>query len=99
LADVLDDLYLLEPCGEKNPAPLLSVLCVVRSAREVKGGHLKLDLELERGSRIGAFAPNMGARARELTGPVRVLGELRPDRFRGGDAVELLVKQVDCTKS
>ena len=96
LSDVLEDLYLLEPCGEKNPSPKLSLECSVRSAREVRGGHLKLDLELPGGRRVGAFAPNLGFRARELSGTVTVIGELRPDRYRGGNAVELLVQHVHC---
>lgn len=96
LAGVLADLYLLEPCGEKNPAPELSIACAVRSAREVKGGHLKLELELPQGVRVGAFYPNMGERATDLGGEVTVIGTLRPDRFRGGGAVELLVTRLDC---
>jgi single-stranded DNA-specific DHH superfamily exonuclease len=95
LKNVLQDLYLLEPCGEKNPAPLLQLDCSVRKAKEVRGGHLKLDLELPGGRNISAFAPGLGHRATELSGAVKVFGHLRPDTFRGGDAVELLVRRVD----
>lgn len=102
LKDVLSDLYVLEPCGEQNPAPLLQLACRITSAREVKGGHLKLDLEIgtERvggfGPKMGALAKDLGVFAKDLGGDASVLAELRPDRFRGGDAVELLVTQVDC---
>ncbi len=96
LSDVLADLYLLEPCGEQNPAPSLAINCRVRGSREVRGGHLKLDLELANGRRVGGFGPNLGGKAKELAGEARVVGQLRPDRYRGGDAVELLVTQVDC---
>jgi single-stranded-DNA-specific exonuclease len=96
LYQVLQDLYLLEPCGEKNPAPLLSLACEIRSSREVKGGHLKLDLELLGGRRVGGFGPGLGAFAERYRGPATVIGKLRPDTYRGGEAVELLVEQVIC---
>lgn len=96
LYQVLQDLYLLEPCGEKNPAPLLSVACEIRSSREVKGGHLKLDLELVSGRRLGGFGPGLGEGAERYRGSATVVGKLRPDTYRGGDAVELLIERVIC---
>lgn len=96
LTAILQDLYLLEPCGEKNPAPLLQMDCSLVTCRQVRGGHLKLDLELPGGRRVSAFAPDLGYRAGELSGQVKITGNLRPDRFRGGDAVEFLVTRVDC---
>lgn len=96
LYEVLQDLYLLEPCGEKNPAPLLSLACEIRSSREVKGGHLKLDMELVGGRRVGGFGPGLGAAAERYRGPATVVGKLRPDTYRGGEAVELLVERVIC---
>jgi single-stranded-DNA-specific exonuclease len=86
---VLDDLTRFEPCGEKNPAPRIAVEARLASAREVRGGHLKLELELPGGFRLSAFGAGMGGRASELTGRITVLGELRWDRYRGGSAVEL----------
>jgi hypothetical protein len=67
----------------------------VSVAREVRGGHLKLELEMIGGRRIGGFGPNLGERANGLGGHVRVTGKLRPDRYRGGDAVELLVEALE----
>ncbi len=93
---ILQDLYLLEPCGEKNPAPELAIRCSVRSCREVKGGHLKVDFELPGGRRLGGFGPGLGAISATVTGTVTVVGNLRPDTYRGGDAVELLVRRIDC---
>src|SRR5690606_26154045 len=43
---VLQDLYRLEPCGSGNPAPLLAIEGEVLTTREVRGGHMKLELEL-----------------------------------------------------
>lgn len=93
-ARVLADFALLEPCGEGNPCPALECVATVLRAREVTGGHLKLELELEGGERLGAFGPGLGARAGALSGRVVVRGRLRRDRYRGGGAAELLVLAV-----
>jgi single-stranded-DNA-specific exonuclease len=94
LSRVLGDFFLLEPCGEGNPCPELRLEAKLLRAREVQGGHLKLELELEGGQRMGAFGPELGARAADLGERVVVFGRLRPDRFRGGDAVELRITQI-----
>jgi single-stranded-DNA-specific exonuclease len=94
LARVLGDFFLLEPCGEGNPCPELRMEAKLIRAREVQGGHLKLELELDGGQRLGAFGPLLGARAAELVDRVIVTGRLRPDRFRGGDAVELRITRI-----
>jgi single-stranded-DNA-specific exonuclease len=93
-SQVLRDITLFEPCGEANRAPLLCLADVtVKSAREVKGGHLKLDLV--RGGRIiGAFGMNMGHLASRIGARVHVAGSLRRDSYRGGDAVELRAEAV-----
>lgn len=89
LSRVLADFTRLEPCGQDNPAPLLAVQAQLLVARAVRGGHLKLELELERGRRISGFGPNLGEHAATLEGHVRVVGRLRPDDYRGAGAVEL----------
>jgi single-stranded-DNA-specific exonuclease len=91
---VLRDLYRLEPCGEGNPAPLLEVEGELRLAREVRGGHLKLEVALDGGRLLSGFGANLGSRAGALQGRVRVVGTLRPDRWRGGDAVEIMVRTI-----
>ena len=63
-------------------------------AREVKGGHLKLELELASGDRVGAFGVAMGARATALGESVSVTGRLVRDRFRGGDAAEIRITRL-----
>lgn len=95
LRDVLADLLRLEPCGEANPRPELALVAEVVSAREVRGGHLKLELEIEGGRRVSGFAAQQGPLAQSLSGLVRVVGSLRPDRWRGGDAVEVRVRRVE----
>ncbi len=91
---VLFDLSRLEPCGQGNPAPRVAVNAELVAAREVRGGHLKLELELDAGRRISGFGVGMGARAAELAGRVVVLGQLRRDAWRGGDAVEIRAEEI-----
>ena len=94
LPKVLADLSELEPCGESNPAPSLALMGEVVMAREVTGGHLKLELRLDSGERLGAFGVGMGGRAQGLSGTVAVSGKLRPDRYRGGCAIELKLDKI-----
>jgi single-stranded-DNA-specific exonuclease len=94
LSKVLVDLAELEPCGESNPAPSLALIGRVVSAREVTGGHLKLELSLDGGQRLSAFGINLGARAATLSGDIWVSGKLRPDRYRGGNAIELKLDKI-----
>lgn len=94
LSKVLADLAQLEPCGESNPAPSLVLTGRVVSAREVTGGHLKLELALASGERLSAFGVAMGQRGAELAGSVVVSGKLRPDRYRGGGALELKLDKI-----
>lgn len=101
LEDVLRDLERLEPCGEGNPRPRLVVEGRVLSAREVKGGHLKLCLERS-GGRLDGFAVTLGHRASELLsapGRVRVCGDLRLNQFMGAQNVEMWVETVELMDS
>jgi single-stranded-DNA-specific exonuclease len=91
---VLGDLGRLEPCGFRNPRPRLVVEGRVASVREVKNGHLKLELSLEDRRRLACFAPRLGALAATLGGAVRVSGDLRHNCFGGNVAAELLVEEV-----
>jgi single-stranded-DNA-specific exonuclease len=93
-AVVARDLERLEPCGEANRAPFVLLRGArVREARIVKG-HLKLDLAFGP-RRISAFGFQLGALQPELTGAtLDVIGRLRRDTFRGGDAVELRVERI-----
>ncbi|HET9931111.1 MAG TPA: single-stranded-DNA-specific exonuclease RecJ [Polyangiaceae bacterium] len=91
---VFAELSELEPCGLKNPSPWMLVEGKLVLAREVTGGHLKLELEVGRGRRISGFGVNLGQRAAGLGERVLVGGRLRRDRYRGGDAVELFVERI-----
>ncbi len=93
-ARVVADFERFEPCGEGNPVPQIAITADLLAARQVRGGHLKLELEVL-GRRIGGFGVGMGDLAGELAGSVRVVGRLRRDRWRGGDAVEVGVERVE----
>ena len=91
---VATDIEQLEPCGHSNPAPRLVVEASIDEAREVRGGHLKLELSLVGGQRLRGFGIGMGALAEGLRGPVTLLGELRRDSYIGGNAVEIKVERI-----
>jgi single-stranded-DNA-specific exonuclease len=91
-AAVVRDLDRLEPCGEGNRAPRILVpRASVRAAKNLKG-HLKVDLRWGRQS-LSGFGFELGALADGLSGATAdVVGLLRRDTWRGGDAVELRIE-------
>ncbi|MBN2193803.1 MAG: single-stranded-DNA-specific exonuclease RecJ [Polyangiaceae bacterium] len=94
-ARILRDLERLEPFGERNPAPRFRIRGTVVSAREVRGGHLKVELRLDDGRLVTGFGPGLGATAESRLGQVLVTGSLRWDRWRGGGAVEIGIERVE----
>ncbi|HVU04061.1 MAG TPA: single-stranded-DNA-specific exonuclease RecJ [Polyangiaceae bacterium] len=91
---VLRDFERLEPCGQGNPLPKLRVSGTVAAARELRGGHLRLEVLLADGHRLGCFGVGMASEYATLEGPVSVVGDLRRDSYRGGDAIELFLSSV-----
>jgi single-stranded-DNA-specific exonuclease len=94
---VLRDLDRFEPCGHRNPAPLLGLGRVrVASVRALRGGHLSLDMETGTG-RLAGFGFEMGDEASRIkaAGHVQVLGKLRWDTYRGNGAVQFRVEAVE----
>ncbi|WP_434040715.1 MULTISPECIES: single-stranded-DNA-specific exonuclease RecJ [Sorangium] len=93
-AAVARDLERLEPCGEGNRAAHVLVAgAAVRSARNLKG-HLKLELTVAR-REIACFGFEQGELASRLAGGrVDVVGRLRRDAWRGGDAVEIRIEHI-----
>lgn len=86
----------LEPLGEQNPEPRFHIpRATLKSLRTVGEDHLKLELQVD-GRRMSAFGFRMASEGRGL-GPgsqVEVLGTIRPDSWRGGDAVELRLEAL-----
>lgn len=86
------ELAMLEPVGEGNEEPLFLLEgAVVDDVSVVGEGHLKLALRMgER--RLTAFGWELGELADSLGPRVHVFGSLRPDSWRGGDAIELRIE-------
>jgi single-stranded-DNA-specific exonuclease len=97
--DVLHDLDRLEPCGPDNPRPTLRIEGEVARAREVKGGHLKLDLDLGEAGALGGFFVAQGEQAERLRGRVTVTGDLRHTSFPGSGGVELFGDRIEVAAS
>jgi single-stranded DNA-specific DHH superfamily exonuclease len=92
---VLTDFERLEPCGQANPAPRLGIEGArVRSAREVKGGHLQLEIDTGR-TVLRGFGVDMGALAPAVGSRVHAVGKLRHDAYRGLGAVELKLEALE----
>jgi single-stranded-DNA-specific exonuclease len=91
---VASDLERLEPCGEANRPPMLLIRSVpLVSARNLKG-HLKIELSMG-GRIVGGFGFELGELAPVVAGRrVDVIGKLRRDAYRGGDAVEIRIERI-----
>jgi single-stranded-DNA-specific exonuclease len=88
-ARVALDLERFEPCGQSNPAPRVAIpKARVLGAREVRGGHLRLWLDV-RGAPLSCFGAEMGPLLPRLGSTVRAVGALRRDTWTGGGAIEL----------
>lgn len=90
----LEDLQRLGPFGEAYPIPLFRVDAhVVESMGVGEGGaHGKLKLQVGQDS-VRAFAPGLFSRL-EGRSELSLVGEVQPDHWIGGSALELLVKDV-----
>ena len=85
------ELAALEPVGEGNAEPLFSLSDAdVESVDVVGQGHLKLALRVG-ARRLTAFGWEMGDLAGQVGRRVSLFGNLRPDAWRGGDAIELRI--------
>ena len=90
----LEDLQRLGPFGEGYPVPTFMLDAHVVESTGVGGdrAHAKLSLQVGQDS-LRAFAPSLFSRIEGREG-LRLVGELQPDHWIGGQAVELLVRDV-----
>ncbi|MBI5518148.1 MAG: single-stranded-DNA-specific exonuclease RecJ [Deltaproteobacteria bacterium] len=93
------DLRCLEPCGEANPEPLVTLIDAKLTDDRVVGDvHLRLRLGVGRRSLPGFYRDGVSARSDGLVPPrgarVSVLGTLKPDPWSGPEAVQLEVVSV-----
>ncbi len=90
-ARVVHDLGRFEPCGQANPAPRVAIEGArVLGVREVRGGHLRLWLDVA-GTPLSCFGGEMGHLSAEMARGqrARVVGALRRDTWSGGGAIEM----------
>jgi single-stranded-DNA-specific exonuclease len=94
-ARVMGELERFEPCGHANPAPrILIERARVLGMREVRGGHLKLWLDVA-GTKLSCFGAEMSGLTETLGSHARVMGGLRRDAWTGGGAVEMRLLAVE----
>jgi single-stranded-DNA-specific exonuclease len=85
-----EELARLEPLGEDNPEPVFEACGDIVKADVVGQGHLKIQLRV--GAReLSAFGYELGTQLPRVEGRARLYGHLRPDTYRGGDAIELRI--------
>lgn len=88
--DVLADLALLEPCGQGNPKPAISITGPVVSHRSFRGGHNKLVIKTPCGEELSCFCP-VSVHLSATEGVMTLTGDLKYSHYCG---TELLVNST-----
>ncbi|HXX68182.1 MAG TPA: single-stranded-DNA-specific exonuclease RecJ [Polyangiaceae bacterium] len=92
---VVADLERFEPCGQANPTPLVALpRARVLGAREVRGGHLRMWLEVL-GRPLPCFGADMAPLVGRLGGHARVVGALRRDTWMGEQTIEMRLARAE----
>lgn len=92
--DTLKALSLLEPFGEGNPEPVWMARGLFAASFRTVGResrHLQASFDAQ-GTTLRAIGFNMGHRTSELGRPVDIAFRLKPDSWRGGDSVQLVIE-------
>jgi single-stranded-DNA-specific exonuclease len=90
----------LSPFGPGNPEPLFAAAGLrVEQAISARGGHVRCVLVDERGAKLRAVAwradeTELGRRLLSQTGALHVAGRLKPDDWKGREAVELEIEDA-----
>ncbi len=95
-ASTLSAVNLLGPFGQGNPEPVwISRGLFAASYRTVgrEGKHLQINFQ--QGAHVlRTIGFNMGDRTSELNRPLDIAFKLKPDRWRGGDNVQLVLEDI-----
>ncbi len=92
--EVARELALLEPCGEGNRQPLLLARGQLIRAREVRGGHLQLELQTSNGQTLRGFGFGLGSNADNLAGEVGIVGTIRVSRYQTVERAEMRIERL-----
>lgn len=85
----------LEPLGEGNAEPVFLLRNArVERASVVGGTHLKLNVRVGNHA-LSGFAPNMSTRIPKQGSTITLLGALAPDNWKGGEALEIRVRDFE----
>ncbi|MEZ4287804.1 MAG: single-stranded-DNA-specific exonuclease RecJ [Polyangiales bacterium] len=87
------DVMAIEPCGQANRLPTYVAQADLTQVRTVGEQGLHLSGTLRIGGRsLRAFAPQLGHRRKELSGRRWLVGQIVPDHYRGGSALQWLIR-------
>ena len=94
--EVYDALGILEPFGQGNPEPVWMARGLFPGTyRTVGKDERHLQVSFQAGaSTLRAIGFGMGHRTSELNRPLDVAFRLKPDSFRGGSAVQLVIEDM-----
>jgi len=99
LFQVAQDLTRFEPCGEGNRQPLLLARGKVIKAREVRGGHLQLEIQTSKGEKLRAFGFGLGSKADGLANQLGIVGTLRISRYQSVERAEMRIERLAADES
>lgn len=95
LLTLVDQLFLLEPCGQGNPRPTIQTQGTIKSLKFVKGDHLKLELELSNRKVLPCFKLASPENAQLSTGQsIVVQGDLRKNTWNGRSKAEMFINII-----
>lgn len=94
---LIDELSMLEPCGAKNPYPIIRInQCFMRNLRRLNGGHLKGEIENAQG-RASFIAFRMDIADELVSTPLDILAAVEKNEWQGNISAQL--RLIDYKKS
>ncbi|MCA9508251.1 MAG: single-stranded-DNA-specific exonuclease RecJ [Myxococcales bacterium] len=86
---LVDELSLLEPCGAKNPHPVIRINgCFMRNLRRLNGGHLKGEIENSKG-RASFIAFRTDISDELVSTPLDILAVIEKNEWLGNVSAQL----------